>query len=416
MAIALRDRRAREQAEETDIADIEAEVRDWLREVTGNPGADPEPKPDPRPATPPPVRRDERAGSRATKTIIKIIVANLAVQIGMVAVGRANHWDATTAMRVSLFSAAVFYGIVACVVGMRSDDLGVRPRWLIGPAPTAIAIGAAVGGAIAIALTAILTLAAGTPQVDPSAGLLAGSQNLALILGGALVVAAVAPLVEELVFRGFLTEALRHRGRWSALVLGGLAFSIAHLRFAQLRYYLIMGIGFGALYWSRGLVASIAAHASFNGLLIVFAIASVHGPAQTFIASNIHVSLPATWHKISATGDIDLGVIGPANAQIGVSHVDWPAGANVTADRLDAALRSGRLPLPGDLQIDAASVHVLSTKLGPAVRATATIKRHAETAVFVPLARRMVIFEIAANGSGRAMRDFDAMVSAATSS
>jgi membrane protease YdiL (CAAX protease family) len=296
---------------------------------------------------------------------------------------------------------------------MRSDDLGVRPKWLVGPAHRAVAIGAAVGGAVAIALTAILTLATGRPVVDPAAGLLAGSQNLGLIIGGALVIAVVAPLVEELVFRGFFTEALRHRGKWSALVLSGLAFSAAHLRFAQLRYYLVMGIGFGALYWGRGLVASIAAHATFNGFLVLFAVASVHGPAQTLLADNITVSLPSTWHEISATGVVDLAVQGPGTAQIGISHIDLPTDATVTADMLAAVLRSGRLPLPRDLRIDTASVKTTTLKLGAGVRANATLGNHAESAVFVLLAHRMVVFEIRANGNNRAMRDFERMLSGA---
>ena len=291
---------------------------------------------------------------------------------------------------------------------------GRATKWLVGPASSALAIGAAVGGAVAVALTAVLTLAVGHPQVDPAAALLAGSSNLGLLIGGALVIAVIAPLVEELVFRGFFTEALRHRGKWSALVLSGLAFSAAHLRFAQLRYYLVMGIGFGALYWGRGLVASIAAHATFNGFLVLFAVASVHGPAQTLIAGGVTVSLPATWHKVSAE-NVDLAVMGPGGAQIGVSHVDVPATTNITADALAAVLRSGRLPLPGDLHIDSASVQTTTTPLGPGVRANATLRNHAETAVFVPVPNKLLVFEIATNGSSRAMRDFEAMLSTAHS-
>ncbi len=58
----------------------------------------------------------------------------------------------------------------------------------------------------------------------------------------ALLIVLIGPVVEELVFRGFLAEALRGRGRRGAVLLSAAAFSLAHLRLAQFRYYLFLGV------------------------------------------------------------------------------------------------------------------------------------------------------------------------------
>jgi membrane protease YdiL (CAAX protease family) len=354
------------------------------------------------------------AGRKATRTVIGFIVANVALQGVMYLVGNANHWGIGTSLRASLLSGAFFYGVAACVIGMRADDLHIHPVWLRGPAKEAIALGAAVGGAVAVVLSAVMFLGAGHAVVDPFAGLLAGSSNPMLLIGGGLLIAAVAPLVEELVFRGFLAEGLRHRGRWSAIVLSGVAFSIAHLRFAQFKYYLLMGIGFGALYWARGLAASIAAHAAFNGMLVVFAVASMHGPAQILHAANIDLSLPATWHEVNVKQAVDIAIVGPGGAQLSVSHVDIPAGGAINADRLATVLRSGQLPMDTGTRLDPSSVKISTLPFGRVVEATAMVHGHADRTVFALTGSRMVVFEVVAEGSDAANRDFDAMLQKVT--
>jgi membrane protease YdiL (CAAX protease family) len=395
-------------------AELEAEVQDWLRTVTGDPTAQLDAKPA-RALEDHEIVRDVRAGSRATKTVVKVIVANLIVQATMYAIGRVNGWDSFTAMRTGIFVAAAFYAITAGIVTIRSENLGIRAHWLLGPARTALAIGGAIGGALAIALTGVLTLATGTPTVDPSARALAAGESIGVLIAGALIIAVVAPLVEELVFRGFLTEALRSRGRNSAVVLSGLAFAAAHLRFAQLRYYLLMGAGLGALYWKRGLLASIAAHAAFNGLLVVFAIASVHGPARFLEAGGVSVRLPSMWQEAKGPAQLDLAAVGPAGAQLGISHADLPPGVTMAADRLADGIRGGALArvLPGDVVLNQSSVQTVTVANRTAVRADATVKGHPETVIFVPGNSRIVVLEVVTNGSARAQRDFDEMLTTA---
>ena len=387
------------------LDDPNADSHEWLREVT----AEPEPDVVPQSHHFAAAGRDPKAGRRATKTIVKMILANVAVQVGMVGLAVANHWDPATSIKWSLFAGAFFYGVAACVVGMRSDDLGLRPVWLIGPWKRAVAVGACVGAALAIGLSAAWTLAEGRPVVDPFAGILAGTEHIGLLIAGALLIAVVAPLVEELVFRGFLTEAIRHRGVKSALFLSGVAFSLAHLRFEQFRYYLLMGIGLGALYWARGLAASIAAHAAFNGMLVILAIASVHGPTQTHVADQLAVTLPATWHRVDVPAPVDLAMLGPSGAQLSIADMDLPPGPTPTVDALALGLRSGEAAMPG-LQLDTGSVRVVKTALGDAVRARAVVDGHDDHAVMTIVDNRLVVFELVPSGSAQAMRDFDRML------
>lgn len=386
------------------IYDPNAETRDWLREVT----ADPEPEEPPAPKRPVARIRDPHAGKRATKTVVKLIIANALVQTGLIATSITQSWDPTESIQWSLFVSAFFYGVAACIVGMRNEDIGLRPTWLEGSWRSAVGIGACVGAAVAIALSAVWTLAEGYPVVDSFAGILAGTDNLALLAGGALVVAVVAPLVEELVFRGFLTEALRYRGRGAALVLSGVAFSAAHLRFQQFRYYLLMGIGFAALYWARGLAASIAAHVSFNGILVVLAIASVHGPTQTHIADQFAVDLPAKWQSVTPPADVDLTMVGPSGATISIADVAIPGGAAIDTATLAAGLRSG-VQLP-DMRIDTESVEAVQLGIGAAVRVRAVVDGRQDHAVLTVTGDRLVVFELVPSGSAEAMRDFDRML------
>jgi membrane protease YdiL (CAAX protease family) len=104
----------------------------------------------------------------------------------------------------------------------------------------------------------------------------------------ALVVAAaiVAPIGEEAFFRGFaLTAWWRDLGPRSALVRSALFFAVVHILnirvgpdeaatgFAQalLSFLVILPLGLvlGWLFQRRGMVAAIAGHVTYNGILLV---------------------------------------------------------------------------------------------------------------------------------------------------
>jgi membrane protease YdiL (CAAX protease family) len=78
----------------------------------------------------------------------------------------------------------------------------------------------------------------------------------------------VAPLMEELIFRGFLLKrALRWRKTWVAVLLVAAVFGLLHLSFVQGFSALAAGIFLCLLYvWKQSVGLCILAHGLFNGL------------------------------------------------------------------------------------------------------------------------------------------------------
>jgi membrane protease YdiL (CAAX protease family) len=101
------------------------------------------------------------------------------------------------------------------------------------------------------------------PDVHASAG------GIALAVLG---IAVVAPIVEEITFRGYLFPALtRWRGPWIGALVGALVFGAAHCAVYPPQLLPLMAVfGFGAclLYWFTGsLLPGIALHAMNNALV-----------------------------------------------------------------------------------------------------------------------------------------------------
>jgi uncharacterized protein len=88
-----------------------------------------------------------------------------------------------------------------------------------------------------------------------------------------LGVAVTAPIVEEIVFRGYLFAALtRWRGPWPAAAISGLLFGAAHLLVYPPLAVLplaVMGFFLAFVFWSSGsLLPCIALHAANNALVL----------------------------------------------------------------------------------------------------------------------------------------------------
>lgn len=81
-----------------------------------------------------------------------------------------------------------------------------------------------------------------------------------------LVVVFVAPLCEEIIYRGLLWGAVDRRwGRWAALVVTTVVFALAHLEFARAPLLVVVAIPIAlARFYSGGLLASIVTHQVTN--------------------------------------------------------------------------------------------------------------------------------------------------------
>lgn len=88
-----------------------------------------------------------------------------------------------------------------------------------------------------------------------------------------VVIAGVAPLVEELLFRGLGYSLLRPFGRWFAIVGIGLVFGLVHGLIAGLPLLALFG---GTLAWVRSRTDSVfpgmVVHASFNAIALIAAV------------------------------------------------------------------------------------------------------------------------------------------------
>lgn len=94
----------------------------------------------------------------------------------------------------------------------------------------------------------------------------------AALVGLVVVVVVLAPIVEELVYRSVLFQALRHRlGLWPGIGLSSLTFAFVHLELidqpVSLAALLVLAVWLAASFHRTGsLVVPIVAHATFNAI------------------------------------------------------------------------------------------------------------------------------------------------------
>lgn len=98
-----------------------------------------------------------------------------------------------------------------------------------------------------------------------------------LALAGVSAV-ALAPLAEEVFYRGLLFGELAQRGFWPAAILSGAVFSAAHFDVGSLIPFFIIGVALAWLFWRRGdLWESVAFHMLFNAIGFTLLLATEAG-------------------------------------------------------------------------------------------------------------------------------------------
>jgi uncharacterized protein len=140
--------------------------------------------------------------------------------------------------------------------GFRRPRLGPAVGWSL----------LAIATYIALALLYTLILQPDNPEPIET------GDNYGTLIGMCVIIVVVAPLFEEIFFRGFLYRILRSRmGLWPALVIGGSLFGAVHLTSGgPLAVALIAPLGFllCLLYErSESLYPCIALHALNNGIV-----------------------------------------------------------------------------------------------------------------------------------------------------
>ena len=164
--------------------------------------------------------------------------------------------------------AAIVYGI-AGLAGERRKVLALRRPTSWGRAAR---IGAGIGAGM-IALTTLLDplLHPGREQgITPDTW---EPKHAAAYIANGVVIAVVAPIVEELTFRGLGYSLLARYGRWTAIVITGLAFGLAHGLVEAFPFLAAFGIGLAYL---RSRVNSVfpgmIVHGLFNAVALTVAV------------------------------------------------------------------------------------------------------------------------------------------------
>lgn len=218
-------------------------------------------------------------------TLIGLIASILAVQAAM-GIGGIGPEDQLPALWAQNAGPVALGGVVIAWIAVAHGSVALRwvtgARWA-GGVVAGVLLGAVGFAAINLGLsgliTRVVTEAGGeVPAVQES--LLDAAVQADLRIPFLLSVVVLAPLSEELIFRGVLLPALGRRlPQWLAVVASAVAFGAVHLQ-SDLSAYLLLGTLTGTLglllgalrVWTKSLAAPIAAHAVFNGLTAAFVI------------------------------------------------------------------------------------------------------------------------------------------------
>ena len=171
--------------------------------------------------------------------------------------------------------ALVIYGILLLIVlaiaGFRRDLLGLRRpnSWKRAAGYGVLLL---VGVYIAIALIDPLLHGAREQGLTPDRW---EPSHAGAYAANFVAVAVVAPIVEELMFRGLGFSLLERFGMWPAILIVGLTFAAAHGLFEAFPELALFGC---ALAWLRAKTKSVypgmLLHATFNSIALIAAVAA----------------------------------------------------------------------------------------------------------------------------------------------
>jgi hypothetical protein len=102
---------------------------------------------------------------------------------------------------------------------------------------------------------------------------------------GAIIGACVlAPVLEEMLFRGVILRSFLHQySKWASIVGSAALFGFAHMNIYQFSAAMVLGVVSGWLYErSRSLLPCIALHAAYNGTLVMIDLSLAKGNTDSF--------------------------------------------------------------------------------------------------------------------------------------
>jgi membrane protease YdiL (CAAX protease family) len=180
----------------------------------------------------------------------------------------------------------VQFAIIAAIVYGIAGAAGERRRVLALRRPTSWRTALGVGVGIGVGMYLLTIVLGPILHPDREQGVTPDTwepKHAAAYIVNGIVVAMVAPIVEELTFRGLGYSLLARYGRWTAILGTGLAFGLAHGLVNAFPFLAAFGIGLAYL---RSRVDSVypgmIVHGLFNAIALTVA---VSGKPQADILS-----------------------------------------------------------------------------------------------------------------------------------
>jgi membrane protease YdiL (CAAX protease family) len=350
--------------------------------------------------------------SRRALVLVSLSIAlGGAMQLASYALSFSNSINQDTLIRVDLVLTLLLYAIVGSLIVSQITP-NIRLRWGEGPLAARIANGAVLGLGLGAGLLAIASAIAGHLDPDPRIVLLMSGGDPTHVIVMALLTVAVAPLVEEILFRGLLLESLRGRGTPTAVIGSALFFAVWHFIPAAIPYYTALGAALGGLYIKRGLTSSMAAHACFNGVLTVAAIVVVLGPGHTYDVEGLSITAPSGWNSAGhdSGGVLDgLALVGPDASGVSLNPIfaDQPFNPDLSAERL----RDSPDLISDTATIDATSIQEVQLPgVGEAVEAGVKVAANSGELYLFGAEGHDYVLVFVNGGSAKAARDFTKML------
>ena len=370
------------------------------------PGYPPPGFPPPWAPGPPPDTRLRGPIVKTALTIAVPFVFDTIYQLWFHKLGHKSGIGNETMGRYILAGTVAFYVAAGLVLLYWLHSTGRRLLWTRGKPLTGVLWGVLVGGTLGLLGVATNSALAGHLSTDPRAVFLSSEGDVPHIVTTLLIMAVAAPLVEETLFRGILMDWLRPKGAGAAFAATAVLFAFWHFNATELRYYAVMGVILGALYWKRGLVASMTAHAAFNGTLTVVAVMISLTPAAQTSVGDLGFVKPQGWHlQRSNDNPAVREYLGPSGAVIEIASS--PAlGEHVSPQALLTQLQNGTYRLTG-IGVRTDLAELVTEPIGEVVR----IPVHARSAdgeldvIATPTSIDRVFVLTA--GSAKAQRDFN---------
>jgi uncharacterized protein len=208
--------------------------------------------------------------------VLKLLEVTFKVQFRLVLGGA--RFQAYTALLNYVLLMGIGYGIIQLTLSpfipnaLRWLNIRFRGNWV------AWGLGGYFVALPIVSLVALLNqkLLQDQGGGNPILEIILGSKDSSTIALLWFMVAVLAPLFEESLFRGFfLTSLTRHLPTWVAIALSGFIFALAHLNLGDLLPLTVLGVLLGFVYLrSQNLLSSMLLHSlwnsgSFIGLLIL---------------------------------------------------------------------------------------------------------------------------------------------------